>query len=464
MPRNSPKRSSPTRKPKVEPDRDVAHMREALELARKGVGTTSPNPAVGALLVRSGRVLGRGWHRRAGEPHAEVEAFESARKSRRRPKGATLYVTLEPCSTQGRTPPCTDAIIRADVACVVVGGVDPNPRHAGRGLDLLRAAGIEVRSGVLEKECTDLNRAFNHWMLRGTPWTLLKAAMTLDGKIATAEGESKWITGLEARDRAMAWRQAADAILVGVNTVLADDPSLTVRMPAKEGGEETDPEAPRQPWRIVLDSHARTPVKAKVLQDTHARRTIIAVTKSAPEERVAALARKVAVWEVSSRDGRVDLGELMRRLGEEEVTHLMVEGGGEVMASFLEQGLAHEVCFFYASKILGGHGSRRVVGGEGAGSLSETTRLKEVQWSQVGEDLLMQARVEPGKPKAPSPKPAVAKPSAAREPGRRPTPKHAPSAPETKSKKRFPKNSNRGRRPGPSRPSRPVWKKPKPLV
>lgn len=208
---------------------DESFMRRALALARRGYGTTSPNPMVGAVLVKGGRIIGQGWHHCAGEPHAEIEALRNAERRRNSPEGATLYVTLEPCCTHGRTPPCTAAIKAAGIKRVVVAAKDPNPQHAGRGFLILRRAGIEVEHGVLAEEATKLNEALNHWIVQRTPFVTVKAAMTLDGKIATASGESKWITGEEARAEGMRLRAGADAILVGVNTVLADDPSLTVR-------------------------------------------------------------------------------------------------------------------------------------------------------------------------------------------------------------------------------------------
>src|SRR5688572_15462249 len=219
---------------------DIKYMAQALRLAGRGYGHTSPNPMVGAVLVKRGNVVGRGWHRRAGLPHAEIEALRAVDAH-----GATLYVTLEPCSTHGRTPPCTDAIITAGVKRVVVGAIDPNPLHSGKGLAMLRRAGINVVQGVLEAEATALNAAFNHWIIHRTPLVTLKAAMTLDGKIATRTGDSKWITGEKSRAHAMHLRQGADAILVGVKTIIADDPSLTVR---EISGAKTNLR------RIILDS------------------------------------------------------------------------------------------------------------------------------------------------------------------------------------------------------------------
>jgi len=365
-------------------------MRQALALARRGYGMTSPNPMVGAILVKRGKIIGRGWHRRAGLPHAEIEALDDAQKRGCSPRGATLYVTLEPCCTHGRTPPCTAAIIAAGIKRVLVGATDPNPHHAGKGFRILKKAGIEVVHGVLADKCTELNEAFNHWIVHRTPLVTVKAAMTLDGKIATASGESKWITGEQARACGMKLRQGSDAILVGVNTVLADNPSLTVRTAR-----------PKPLRRFVLDSMARTPLKAKVVTDEHAALTTIVVSKRAPASRVAALAKRVRVLVCpQSRNTqhatRIPLSWLLKKLGAENVTSLLVEGGGEVNASFLMDGYAQRIAFFYAPKILGGRDSRRAVAGEGAQSLAEVLQLTGVEWRHLGTDLLLTANV--GKP------------------------------------------------------------------
>jgi diaminohydroxyphosphoribosylaminopyrimidine deaminase/5-amino-6-(5-phosphoribosylamino)uracil reductase len=274
---------------------------------------------VGAVLVKRGQIIGQGWHRRAGEPHAEIEALRDAARRGHSPRGATLYVTLEPCCTHGRTPPCTEAILNAGIRRVVVGTTDPNPRHAGRGFEVLRQAGVAVgapasspaglasapkpvRAGpeagapALAVDCAELNEAFNHWIVHRTPLVTVKAAMTLDGKIATASGQSKWITGEKSRAFAMKLRQGSDAILVGINTVLADDPSLTVR--GWNGGvrsQELEVRSQKALRRIILDSQARTPLTAKVISDEQAALTTIVVSRTAPKRRVAALAKKVRV-------------------------------------------------------------------------------------------------------------------------------------------------------------------------
>ena len=419
---------------------NLNYMRQAIRLARRGYGATSPNPMVGAVLVKGGKIIGRGWHRHAGEPHAEIEALRDAQKRRYSTKSATLYVTLEPCCTHGRTPPCTEAIITAEIKRVVVGTTDPNPKHSGRAFKILRHAGIAIepfgvprsrgkdnasrsnrlKAGLQTKladECERLNEAFNHWIVHRRPFVTVKAAMTLDGKIATATGESKWITAEAARAHGMKLRQGADAILVGINTILADDPSLTFRTNADSKGNVEHPTSNRPSLgsygpagiqhrilrRIILDSMARTPLAAKVVSDEFAALTTIVVSKYAPKNRVAALAKRVNVIVAPATKRRarsdapyqqIDLRWLMRKLGAENVTSLLVEGGGKVNASFLLGGLAQRVSFFYAPKILGGRDSRKAVAGEGARSLAEVVRLRDVEWKRLGPDLLLTARVE----------------------------------------------------------------------
>jgi diaminohydroxyphosphoribosylaminopyrimidine deaminase/5-amino-6-(5-phosphoribosylamino)uracil reductase len=388
-------------------------MRLALRLARRGYGLTSPNPMVGAVLVKNHRIIGQGWHAWAGGPHAEMLALRDAQAKGSDPKGATLYVTLEPCCTQGRTPPCTDALIAAGIRRVVAAATDPNPAHLGRGFRILEKAGIEVSQGLLAQQATALNEAFNHWIVHRTPFVTLKAAMTLDGKIATAAGQSKWITAEPARAWAMRLRQGVDAILVGVNTVLADDPSLTVRSlrtphstlllaQSAIGNRQSAIPSLRTPHsalrtpkrRIILDAQARTPLLARVVRDQYARRTTVVVTRSAPKQRRAALAARVQVWTAPGRGGKVALPWLLERLGAQAVTSLLVEGGGEVHASFLEHGLAHRVAFFYAPILLGARDARKAVAGLGAPDWAGVRRLCQLQWRQLGPDLLLCARVD----------------------------------------------------------------------
>jgi diaminohydroxyphosphoribosylaminopyrimidine deaminase / 5-amino-6-(5-phosphoribosylamino)uracil reductase len=367
---------------------DLFWMNLALRLAARGYGSTSPNPMVGAVLVKRGKVLGEGWHHRAGAPHAEVEAIYDALARQQKPAGGTLYVTLEPCCTQGRTPPCTEAILTAGISRVVAGATDPNPKHAGRGFQLLRAAGIQVLTGVLSERAARLNEAFNHWITQHTPFVVVKAAMSLDGKIATGTGESKWITGLKARAFGMKLRQGADAVLVGVNTVVADDPKLTVRGPG----------APRFKHlrRIVLDPQARTPLTAHVLSDSAASfLTTIVASKQAPPKRIARMADRANVIVAPMAGGKFELDWLLDKLGQESVTSLLVEGGGEVNASFLLGGFAHRIAFFYAPRIIGGRGAPGAVGGAGVQSLSHALALSDLAWRRLDEDFLLTARVGP---------------------------------------------------------------------
>jgi len=358
-------------------------MREALRLAKKGFGQTSPNPMVGAVLVKGGKIIGHGWHRRAGLPHAEIETLRDAQKRGHNPRGATLHVTLEPCCTHGRTPPCTAAIIAAGIKKVVIGATDPNPKHSGKAFKILRRAGIEVVHGILADKCERPNEAFNHWIVHRTPFVTVKAAMTLDGKIATASGESKWITGEKARAHGMKLRHGSDAILVGINTILADNPSLTVRTKTKKAIR-----------RIVLDSMARTPLNAKVVSDEFAALTTIVVSKSAPKKRVAALTEKTNVVVAPLTNSKPDLKWLLKKLASENVTSLLVEGGGEVNASFLLGGFMNRAAFFYAPKILGGRDSRKAVAGDGVKFLSDAIQLRDVEWRRLGEDLLLTAKVD----------------------------------------------------------------------
>lgn len=364
-------------------------MRRALALGRQGIGRTSPNPAVGAVVVIQGEIVGRGWHRYAGGPHAEVEAIRSARACGYRLNRASLYVSLEPCSTHGRTPPCTDLILDSGIRRVVVGAIDPNPLHAGRGLARLREAGVEVVDGVLSRQAESLNEAFNHWIVHRTPWVTLKAAMTLDGKIATAKGESKWITGGSARRHAMGLRRAADAILVGVNTLLADDPALSVRRP--DGRHDFRYSL----QRIVLDTRCRTPSSAKVVLDPAGGPTLIVTGKKCSRSRNEEWPEHVEFLRLHAASGKIRLPELMDYLGRRGVLNLLVEGGGEVHASFLESGLAHRIAFYYAPKILGGFHSRKAVAGTGARSVQDLIRLENLRFRRLGPDLLLTATLPP---------------------------------------------------------------------
>ena len=357
-------------------------MRRALELAEGGRGLTSPNPMVGAVVVAAdGLVVGEGFHRRAGELHAEVEALRAAGP---RARGGTLYVTLEPCSHHGRTPPCSPVVVASGVARVVAALVDPNPRVAGGGLAELRHAGIEVTTSVLAAEAARQNRAFLTAMRERRPHVTLKAAMTLDGKIADVHGGAQWITGPAARRRAHRLRSEADAIIVGVTTVLRDDPALTVRL---------DRPWPREPWRIVLDTTGRTPPAARLIAAGRPERALIAVGTGAPEVAITRLAETGAtVRRYPARDGRVDVSAVLADLFGHEVRAVLVEGGGEVHAAFLGAGVVDRVAIFVAPLLVGGAAAPGAVGGGGR-ELKSAVRLGEFEVTRCGDDLLLEADV-----------------------------------------------------------------------
>lgn len=330
---------------------------------------------VGAVLVKGERVVGEGYHARAGEPHAEIIAM---RKAGDEADGATLYINLEPCNHYGKTPPCAPALIEAGVKRVVIGMEDPNPLVKGRGLERLRRGGLEVEVGILEEECKVLNEAFSKYIQTREPFVILKIASTLDGKIATAFGESKWITGEASRRLVHHLRDGVDGILVGVGTILKDDPLLTTRM---KGG--------RDPLRVILDSRLRIPEEAQVVT-RKPERTILATTESAPRERMEAFERKgVRVLILDSSQGRVNLKSLLLKLGEMEMTSLLVEGGSEVNGSFLKEGLIDKILLFLSPRFLGGK-AIGIFGGEGIERLEEALCLDRLKMKRVGEDILLE--------------------------------------------------------------------------
>ncbi|MGH7356621.1 MAG: bifunctional diaminohydroxyphosphoribosylaminopyrimidine deaminase/5-amino-6-(5-phosphoribosylamino)uracil reductase RibD [Candidatus Rokuibacteriota bacterium] len=360
---------------------DLAWMERALELAARGRGLTSPNPMVGAVVVWDGAVVGEGWHARAGAPHAEIEALARAGS---RARGATLYVNLEPCVHHGRTPPCAPALIDAGLTRVVAALEDPDPRVAGRGLAVLRGAGIPVETGLLAAEAARLNRVFLTAMREGRPHVTLKAAASLDGRIADLHGVSRWITGDPARAHAHRLRADSDAIVVGVTTALRDDPALTVRL--------AEP-WPREPWRVVLDTHARLPVDARLIRSGSPARALVAVTETAPLARVAALeATGAAVLRVASRQGRVDVQALLAELFARDVRSVLVEGGGEVHASFVAAAAIDRVALFLAPLLLGGRSAPGLLGGAGR-ELKAAVRLEGLEVRRLGEDLLVEGDV-----------------------------------------------------------------------
>lgn len=357
------------------------YMRQALTIAAYGAGRTSPNPLVGAVIVHNSRIVGQGWHRKAGTPHAEIHALKQAETFA---KGATMYVTLEPCAHYGRTPPCCQAIIDAGIKQVIIAILDPNPLVSGKGLEKLRDAGIEVITGVLEKEAYTLNEVFFKWITTKLPFVVLKTAMTLDGKIATSSGQSQWITSTASREYVHKMRDIYDSILVGIDTILADDPSLTMRL--GEGG--------KNPIRIIVDSMARTPITAKVITDRLAP-TIIAVTTNAPAVKVAALkAAGAEVITINIMAGQVNLHDLLICLSQKNITSVFVEGGATINYSFMKENLIDKVHVFVAPKLVGGKSAATPIGGVGIKNLSEACRLEQMKPQMIGKDILISAYVK----------------------------------------------------------------------
>ncbi len=328
---------------------DEKFMRLALREAARGVGQTSPNPAVGAVIVKAGRVVAKGWHQRAGGPHAEVEVLR-ALKSPALARGATMYVSLEPCCTHGRTPPCTDAIIAAGIARVVVGATDPNPRHAGHGFAVLKSGGVAVTAGVLSDECTALNAGFNKWVTTGLPLVIAKAGLSLDGRLTRPPGEGAWLTAVESRADAMRLRASVDAILVGAETVRTDNPWLTIR--------GVSPVPHRQPWRVVLTRSGRLPKSAHIFTDEHRERTLVLRGKT--------------------------LREVLRELGGRGCTTVMIEGGGKLLGAAFDEGLVDRVHFYLAPLLCGGPDA---IAGLGSGSTREAPRLANVSYRRMGPDV-----------------------------------------------------------------------------
>lgn len=359
---------------------DADYMSLALELARRGMGWTSPNPMVGAVLVKDGQIIGQGWHTRYGALHAEREALKSCTQS---PQGATLYVTLEPCCHHGRQPPCTQAILDAGITRVVVGSHDPNPLVAGKGLRILREHGIQVETGVCQEACDALNQVFFHYIQTRQPYVVLKYAMTMDGKIATRTGASKWITGETARRRVHEDRHRCAAILAGVGTVITDDPLLTCRM---EGG--------KNPIRVICDTHLRTPLDSQILRTAREVPTILATACAEEGQRAPYEAAGCRVWTLPEREGHVDLAALMAHLGQEGVDSVLLEGGGTLNWSALEQGLVQKVQVYIAPKLFGGGAAKSPVEGLGVETPDQAVRLVHTTITPLGEDFLLESEVE----------------------------------------------------------------------
>ena len=356
---------------------DERFMRRAIQLARRGWGWVSPNPMVGAVIVKGGEIVGEGYHRRFGGDHAEIEAI---RRAGEEAKGATLYVNLEPCCHWGKTPPCVDAILKAGIKRVVVANSDPNPQVKGKGMKILRDGGVEVEEGVLSREGRRLNRAYFKWREEGMPFVTLKWAQSLDGRIATSEGDARWISGERALRYAHLLRARNDAVLVGAGTVIADDPRLTVRL--LKG---------KNPLRVVIDSRLRIPHEAHIFNDEAT--TLVATTSSANPERLRELVAKgVEVMKVRDKGGRVDLREVLEELARRGITSLLVEGGGEVITSFLREGLVDYLVVIIAPLVMGK--GKEAVGDLGVRKLKEAKGFSTVRVRRLGEDLIWEGERE----------------------------------------------------------------------
>jgi diaminohydroxyphosphoribosylaminopyrimidine deaminase/5-amino-6-(5-phosphoribosylamino)uracil reductase len=356
---------------------DTQYMQTALALAAQGAGYVSPNPMVGAVVVRDGQVVGQGYHQKVGGAHAEINALNAAGESAR---GATLYVTLEPCNHYGRTPPCTQKIVTAGVSRVVVAMKDPNPHVGGGGCEFLSQQGIEVLTGVCEAEAQKLNESFVKYTQTNRPFVVLKVAATLDGRIATRTGDARWVTGEKARAHVHGLRRAMDGILVGIGTVLADDPQLTARV---AGHPAVDP------VRFVLDTRLRIPVSARMLSQSSSAPTYLVCGPQAPAQARQKLIRDgVHVLETPLDQGRIDLPALMTRLGEMQITSLLIEGGSRVAAAALAAGVVDKVVWFYAPKILGGDDGVPICTGAGPALMKDAFKVRRMSVLQIGEDIL----------------------------------------------------------------------------
>ena len=354
-------------------------MRRAIELAKQGLGWTSPNPMVGAVIVKDGRVIGEGYHHRCGELHAERNALAACSED---PAGATMYVTLEPCCHTGRTPPCTEAILERGIARVVVGSRDPNPKVAGGGVAVLRSHGIDVTEDFLRTECDALNPVFFHYITTKTPYVAMKYAMTADGKIATCTGASKWITGETARQHVHTLRHRYTGIMAGIGTVLADDPMLNCRI---DGG--------RDPVRIICDSRLRIPLDSQLCRTAGEQRTIVACAQGDPEKKTILEDMGITVLDLPDETGRVDLPALMAALGAMEIDGILLEGGGTLNEDMLQKGLVNRVYAYIAPKIFGGREAKTPVEGRGFLTPDDCVHLSQPTVSVLGEDLLLEYEV-----------------------------------------------------------------------
>jgi diaminohydroxyphosphoribosylaminopyrimidine deaminase / 5-amino-6-(5-phosphoribosylamino)uracil reductase len=363
---------------------DVVHLERAIELALNGIGRANPNPVVGAVIAEDGRVIGEGWHAELGGAHAEVNAIDACGDADLR--GATLYVSLEPCCHHGRTPPCTDAILAAGIRRVVVGSDDPTERASGRGLGILRDEGVEVvvADGELSHRARLLNQAFRKHARTGRPWVLFKSAMTLDGKVATRDGDSKWISGVESRELAHHWRASVDAVVIGIGTALTDDPQLTARVENVH----------RQPRRVVFDSLARLPLSSQLVCLTSEVPLIIVVSRAAARTETDALeAAGAEVIVATGENEQARVRSALDQLGGHGIASILLEGGPHLAGAFLDAGEIDEVRLFLAPMLLGGRSARDPLEGEGVERIAEAISALTLDCERVGEDLLISARL-----------------------------------------------------------------------
>lgn len=355
------------------------YMKIALAQAKRALGRVSPNPLVGAVIVKRGEIVGVGYHHRAGSPHAEINALN---KAGRKARNADLYVTLEPCCHYGRTPPCVETIVDRGIRKVVIGMIDPNPRVAGKGIAKLKAAGIVTASGVLEEECRKLNEVYVHYITRCIPFVILKVASSLDGKIATRTGDSRGITAQQSLARVHALRDQVDAILVGSGTVKADDPLLTTRLGGKRG---------KDPVRVIIDSTLSISPRARVFNPNSRSGVIVATTNRASKRKKEQIEKAGGtIITVASKDGRVSLRSLMRTLGKREITSVLIEGGTSISTSAFNEGIVDKIIFFYAPKILGGSQAYGITAGKGVDRISRARMVYDLTVKKCGDDVLVE--------------------------------------------------------------------------
>ena len=361
-------------------EQDRQYMKMALELAQKGMGFTAPNPMVGAVIVKNGRIIGQGYHRKYGELHAEIEALAVCTEE---PKGASIYVTLEPCCHYGKQPPCVNAILEAGIRRVIIGSSDPNPLVAGKGIRILKDHGIEVTENILKEECDKLNEAFFYYIQNKKPYVVMKYAMTMDGKIAAYTGESKWVTGEAARIHVQKQRLKYTGIMVGVGTVLADDPMLTCRL-----------ENCRNPVRIICDSHLRTPLTSKIVRTAETIPTILASSSKDQQKIKNYEELGCQVLYVPEKNGHIDLNRLMELLGAAKIDSILLEGGGSLNWSALESGIVQKVQTYIAPKLFGGEEAKTPVEGKGFPNPASAVLLKNSEITRLGDDLLIESEVK----------------------------------------------------------------------